>query len=265
MLLYILYTRKNSFCFFKKIYLFFCISDSVLKAWKRCIAGVPRLTFQFLPHIIQIETGKEVWIMKLRFRLALCALLILIVLPFAAQAGGTYTLNVGDTLTLYASTGGKAVTSYAWYSNDSASVHVLNPRSNPCQIEVVGPSTFSSGVIVQCDYSYIIQNGSFSYLASGMDSFHIYVNTPTPRPTVRPTPTPVRTPTPVPTATPVPTPTPTPRPANACGDNCRWSLSNGKLTITGTGAMFDYTASAQQPWAGQAITSVHIGEGVTPV
>ena len=35
---------------------------------------------------------------------------------------------------------------------------------------------------------------------------------------------------------------------DACGDNLTWSLENGTLTITGTGAMYDYGPSNRAPW-----------------
>ena len=49
-----------------------------------------------------------------------------------------------------------------------------------------------------------------------------------------------------------------------CGDNLTWDLTDGVLTISGTGAMFDYTDGPQ--WEDhQDITSVIIGNGVTSI
>ena len=47
-----------------------------------------------------------------------------------------------------------------------------------------------------------------------------------------------------------------------CGDNVRWSISGTTLTISGTGAMWNYVDG---PWCGRDITSVVIEDGVTAV
>lgn len=47
-----------------------------------------------------------------------------------------------------------------------------------------------------------------------------------------------------------------------CGDNVRWSISGTTLTISGTGAMWDYTDS---PWYGRDIKDVVVKSGVTSV
>lgn len=47
-----------------------------------------------------------------------------------------------------------------------------------------------------------------------------------------------------------------------CGDNVRWSISGTTLTISGTGAMWDYTDS---PWYGRDITDAVVKSGVTSV
>ena len=51
----------------------------------------------------------------------------------------------------------------------------------------------------------------------------------------------------------------------ACGDNATWSLVDGVLTISGTGAMYDYTTDSPAPWDSQKseITSVVIEDGIT--
>ena len=51
-----------------------------------------------------------------------------------------------------------------------------------------------------------------------------------------------------------------------CGDNLAWSLSEtGALTISGTGAMFNYSASGMAPWGKyrEAITEIVLPEGLT--
>ncbi len=52
-----------------------------------------------------------------------------------------------------------------------------------------------------------------------------------------------------------------------CGIKLTWSLENGVLTISGTGAMTHYSTSANAPWHSyrREITSVIIGEGVTSI
>lgn len=54
-------------------------------------------------------------------------------------------------------------------------------------------------------------------------------------------------------------------PSGSCGDNVRWEIADGVLTISGSGAMWDFTDSEQADFAGyqQMITSVLIGDSVT--
>ena len=60
---------------------------------------------------------------------------------------------------------------------------------------------------------------------------------------------------------------------NQCGENATWTLENGVLTISGTGAMYDYANNAElseeplAPWTAQRndIESVVIQSGVTSV
>lgn len=53
--------------------------------------------------------------------------------------------------------------------------------------------------------------------------------------------------------------------SNSCGDNAVWTLNNGILTISGTGAMYDYSSSAFPAWYSQKsnITSIVVAEGIT--
>lgn len=54
-----------------------------------------------------------------------------------------------------------------------------------------------------------------------------------------------------------------------CGDNLTWSLQNGTLTISGTGAMAEYSGYFDTPWFSHsesgAITAVIIEKGVTSI
>ncbi len=69
------------------------------------------------------------------------------------------------------------------------------------------------------------------------------------------------------------TPSPTPSPASliasgSCGNNAGWSLTeDGTLTVSGTGAMEDYSDTSTQSWYGHAdaINSVIISDGITNI
>ena len=52
-----------------------------------------------------------------------------------------------------------------------------------------------------------------------------------------------------------------------CGENATWKLENGVLTIMGTGAMYDYSATEAAPWIDfvEHITKVVIEEGITTI
>ncbi len=54
--------------------------------------------------------------------------------------------------------------------------------------------------------------------------------------------------------------------SQACGDNLTWSLKDGVLTISGTGAMYDY-GSDTAPWYSQrtAVTKIVINSGATRI
>ena len=58
--------------------------------------------------------------------------------------------------------------------------------------------------------------------------------------------------------------------SGTCGDNLKWTLSNGTLTISGTGAMTNYTNSSSKPntpWYSysSSIKTVQIGSSVTSI
>ena len=52
-----------------------------------------------------------------------------------------------------------------------------------------------------------------------------------------------------------------------CGENLTWTLNGGRLTISGTGTMTDYSDARMPPWYEMAntITSIVIEEGVTSI
>ena len=55
--------------------------------------------------------------------------------------------------------------------------------------------------------------------------------------------------------------------SGTCGDNLRWTLSNGTLTISGTGTMADYSSYTNAPWYDyhSSIKSIVINDGVTSI
>ena len=95
-------------------------------------------------------------------------------------------------------------------------------------------------------------------------TIHYAKTDPTATPTQTPMPTPIATPFPGPTATPAEPPVPT---SGTCGENLTWKIEDGVLTISGTGAMTDYSSSQgpQLPWAAAKIKSVVIESGVTSI
>ena len=60
-----------------------------------------------------------------------------------------------------------------------------------------------------------------------------------------------------------------PTTSGSCGENLTWSFDSatGTLTISGTGAMADYTKASDQPWYSyaNAITAVTLENGVTAI
>ena len=53
--------------------------------------------------------------------------------------------------------------------------------------------------------------------------------------------------------------------SGTCGDNLTWKLEDGTLTISGTGAMYDYYQTYDNSWRGRHIVNVIIQEGVTHI
>ncbi len=55
--------------------------------------------------------------------------------------------------------------------------------------------------------------------------------------------------------------------SGTCGDNLTWNLSDGTLTISGTGAMTNYTLSSNAPWYSykSSISTVIIEDGATSI
>lgn len=95
-------------------------------------------------------------------------------------------------------------------------------------------------------------------------TIHYAKTDPTATPTQTPMPTPIATPFPDPTATPAEPSVPT---SGTCGENLTWKIEDGVLTISGTGAMMDYSwcQDPAAPWAAAKIKSVVIESGVTSI
>ena len=53
----------------------------------------------------------------------------------------------------------------------------------------------------------------------------------------------------------------------SCGDNHSWVFKDGRLTISGTGPMYNYSREEDQPWYSfkSGITTLVIGNGVTTI
>ena len=102
-------------------------------------------------------------------------------------------------------------------------------------------------------------------------TIHVSNQTATSAPVSSPTPTPAPVQTKPPVSTPTPTPAPTPTPVSVlargtCGDNCTWTLdANGVLTVSGSGAMYDYNFDT--PWYERRgdIKQIVVQEGVTKI
>ena len=55
--------------------------------------------------------------------------------------------------------------------------------------------------------------------------------------------------------------------SGTCGDNCTWDITDGVLTISGTGPMTDYSTASPAPWNSQrtSITDVQISDAITSI
>jgi hypothetical protein len=51
----------------------------------------------------------------------------------------------------------------------------------------------------------------------------------------------------------------------SCGDNVTYSFVEGKLVISGTGPMYDYSSENPAPWRNTSFAGVEIGNGVTHI
>lgn len=91
----------------------------------------------------------------------------------SVKAGDTYYLTVGQTQKLSFSTS-RVINSAAWYSASPSIVEVTSSGIKSATIKAI--KSFSSYVIVRCDYYYLVTSGTYMYLAKGFEDFKIYVN-----------------------------------------------------------------------------------------
>lgn len=82
-------------------------------------------------------------------------------------------MTVGQTQSLSFSTS-RVINSASWYSASWDIVEVTSHGVTTAQIKAI--KSFSSYVIVRCDYYYWITSGTYRYLAAGFEDFNIYVN-----------------------------------------------------------------------------------------
>ena len=111
--------------------------------------------------------------MKKALAFVLAVVLLLPMLSAGASAIESYTLEVGDTKLLKIDSSGKALENSVWESN-SPDVIVTESNLTYCTVQAVAP-TEGMTAIVSCTYRYWIYSGSFSYLATGRESFYITV------------------------------------------------------------------------------------------
>ena len=55
--------------------------------------------------------------------------------------------------------------------------------------------------------------------------------------------------------------------SGSCGENATWTLDGGTLTISGTGAIADYTESGSAPWYAKRaqVRTIVVEEGITSI
>lgn len=107
-------------------------------------------------------------------KMKLFLLLILSLLSFKMYAGGYYTLNVGESMTLsFTPKIGILTNTIRWMSNAGSTVEVESYIGCSATIKALKPSTVQ--VIVQCSYEYVKYNGTFPYYITATEDFYIKV------------------------------------------------------------------------------------------
>lgn len=92
-----------------------------------------------------------------------------------AQSYKEVTMSVGETKILYLpySVTSKNLKSVIFYSNGISYVQVISYTNNSVTVKAI--KAFSSSIIVRCDYRYFINNGSYTYEASGAYDYRVKV------------------------------------------------------------------------------------------
>lgn len=187
--------------------------------------------------------------------------LILAVLPVSAHAADiTKTVGQTGSLSIGSWYSGYELTYSEWRVSDSSVLSFTYKGQKECGYvcRKAGTCTVYWDWVVaySAGYNYDVQNGTETWVIKVTNGS---ASTPTPTPK----PTPVLTPTPKPTPTPVPTPTPT---SGSCGASARWAYSAAEktLSITGTGAMDDFSQAPWKAWS-SGIEKVTVGSGITRI
>ena len=99
---------------------------------------------------------------------------ILSLLTFEMYAGGHYTLNVGESMTLsFTPKTGILTNTIRWESNAGLTVEVESYIGCSATIRALKPSTVQ--ILVQCSYEYVKYNGTFPYYITATEDFYITV------------------------------------------------------------------------------------------
>lgn len=95
--------------------------------------------------------------------------------PVYSQSYKEITMSAGETKTLYLPSAitSKNLKSVVFYSCDLVYVQVTSYTKYSVTVKAI--KSFSSPVIVRCDYRYFIRNGSFTYEASGFYDYRVTV------------------------------------------------------------------------------------------
>ena len=104
---------------------------------------------------------------------------ILFIFSFNVYAGGNYTLNVGESMTLsFTPKTGILTNTIRWESNAGLYVEIESYIGCSATIKALKP--ISSTIIVQCSYEYVKYNGTFPYYITATEDFYININEVTP-------------------------------------------------------------------------------------
>ena len=96
-------------------------------------------------------------------------------LVFTAFAGGSYSLNVGESIRLtFTPKDGVLTNTIRWESNAPTYLEVESSIGCTATIRALKP--FSSRIIVQCSYEYVKYNNGYPYAITAREDFYITIN-----------------------------------------------------------------------------------------